>query len=165
MFHIDYDCQWYHDGDAIQRKTLKKLLSEKSLTVDNQGHYWMSGPFEKYPVSVEDVPYVIVDYRIRNAGKEDQAILLLTDMDEKVILSPEKKLFLRPESRRGQSVPYVDVRYGLTARVGRAVLVELMEKALSLPHDSRADILTIRSHGFDHPLGSMAEDDKAVAQR
>lgn len=166
MFHIDYDGQWYHDGDVIQRKTLKKLLGEKSLTIDNQGHYWMSGPFEKYPVTVEDVPYVVIDYRIRNEGQADQMVWLLTDMGERIALGPEKKLFLRPEVRGGLSVPYVEVRYGLMARLSRQIRQRLKTTAKTLmagdvPGDG---VLTIRSEGQDHPLGvEEAESDHEIS--
>lgn len=153
MFHIDYEGQWFHDGEIIHRKTLKKLLSEKALAVDNQGRYWLKTSHEKYAVTVEDAPYVIVDFRIRKPGTPEQVIYLLTNLDEKLVLNEEKRLFLKPEVRQKLPVPYVEVRYGLMARMNRAVLVDLMNKALETQKENVSNPLTILSGTYEHPLG------------
>ena len=61
-FKIAYDGTWYHDGAPIKREALAKLFSDRALKIDKDGKYWLQTPYEKYPVEVEDVPYVIVDY-------------------------------------------------------------------------------------------------------
>lgn len=142
-FRIDYNAQWFHDDVPINRKALAKLFADRALKRDEDGKYWLQTPYEKYPVQVADVPFVIVDY-----SDELGEIDLITNMGDVVPLGPDNRLGLRQESLRGDSVPYVEVRDGLRARLSRSVFMELAEKALAQGKTS------IRSRGVDHPLGS-----------
>ena len=116
-FKIAYDGTWYHEGEPILRAALAKLFADKALKIDEEGRYWLQTPFEKYPVEVEDVPFVIVDYEVRQDGIE-----LLTNMSETFLLGPEHKLELRG------GVPYAHVRSSLYARLGRSVYYNLIER-------------------------------------
>ena len=112
-FKILRDGSWLHDGDPIKREALAKLFSDRALIIDEEGHYWLRTPYEQYPVEVEDVPYVIVDY---------EGLNLRTNMEEIVALSDQTKWELR------EGIPYIEVRNGLYARLGRAVLYNMIEE-------------------------------------
>lgn len=112
-FKILRDGTWLHDGVPIIRARLAKLFSDRALSVDESGNYWLQTPFEKYPVEVEDVPYVIVDYN---------GLSLRTNMDEEITLDTDTKWSLRT------GIPYVEIRNGLYARIGRAVLYNMIEE-------------------------------------
>lgn len=112
-FRIARDGTWYHDGAPIKREALAKLFSDRALKVDEEGCYWLQTPFEKYPVAVEDVPYVVVDY---------DGLMLRTNMNEHVTLADETKW----EVRKG--IPYVEIRDGLFARLSRSVLYNMVEE-------------------------------------
>lgn len=114
-FKILRDGTWCHDGAPIQRAALAKLFSDRALVIDEDGQYWLQTPFEKYPVDVEDVPYVMVEYTHR-AGAVD----FRTNMDEWVELGPDHALELR------EGIPYIEVRKGLYARISRAVYYHLI---------------------------------------
>ncbi len=116
-FKIAYDGTWFHEGGAIKREALAKLFSDRALKIDEQGQYWLSTPFEKYPVEVEDVPYVIVDFE-----EEDGALTLRTNMNESFSLNANSAWELR------EGIPYVEVRNGLYARLGRSVYYNLVER-------------------------------------
>ena len=111
-FKIDRDGVWHHEGTPIKREALAKLFSDRALKVDEEGCYWLQTPFEKYPVEVEDVPYVVVDYE-----QEGEKLVFRTNMDEMT----KKRIEMRGE------IPYVEVRDGLYARIGRAVYYNLIE--------------------------------------
>lgn len=111
-FKIARDGTWYHDGAPIKREALAKLFSDRALKIDEDGNYWLSTPFEKYPVEVEDVPFVIIDYE----GKPG-ALKFRTNMDE----TTQKPIEMRGE------IPYVEVRGGLYARIGRSMYYNLIE--------------------------------------
>lgn len=115
-FKIAYDGTWYHDGTRIQRDALAKLFSDRALKIDEEGRYWLQTPFEKYPVEVDDVPYVIVDYDVSGEDLD-----LKTNMEEVIELGSDNAWELRDE------IPYVEVRDGLFARVGRSVYYNLIE--------------------------------------
>lgn len=138
-FKIAYDGTWFHNGAPIQRAALAKLFSDKALKIDENGRFWLATPFEKYPVEVKDVPYVIIDYEART-----REIDLRTNMDEIVPLGPDHKLELRG------GIPYVEVRKGLYARLGRAVYYNMVE----------AFGASVTSRGVEHPLGTMEENDE-----
>lgn len=112
-FKIMRDGTWYHDGDPIKREALAKLFSDRALSIDEDGNYWLKTPFEKYPVEVEDVPYVIVDY---------DGLTFRTNMEEVVELSPDTNWELR------DGIPYIEVRSGLFARIGRAPLYNMIRE-------------------------------------
>ena len=112
-FRIDRDGQWYHDGAPIKREALAKLFSDRALKMDEDGLYWLQTPFEKYPVEVEDVPYVIVDYQ-----REKGALTFYTNLNE----TTKSPIEMREE------IPYVEVRDGLYARINRSVYYNLIDQ-------------------------------------
>ncbi len=116
-FRIDRDGQWYHNGDPIHRKALAKLFSDKGLKRDENGAYWLASPYEKYPVQVDDVPFVITDYR-----EESGSFVFTSNMDEDVILSAQNPFILR------DGIPYIEIRNGLEARIGRSVFYHLVNQ-------------------------------------
>jgi hypothetical protein len=111
-FKIDREGQWYHSGEIIKREALAKLFSDRALKIDAEGNYWLQTPYEKYPVEVEDVPYVIIDYN-------DQ-LTFKTNMNDTLSLNKNTHWQLR------NGIPYVEVRDGLFARMGRSVLYNLV---------------------------------------
>lgn len=155
MFRIDYDGQWFHEADPIPRKTLTKLLADRGLQVDSQGRYWLTTPYEKHEVEVADVPFVVVDFRIRGIGTPHQAIRLVTNLDEQIMLNDGVHLFLRNNEVEARDIPYVPVRYGLIARLNRSVHADLMNIALDMAGGLSPEELMIHSKGYDHPLGKI----------
>ena len=117
-FKITSDGTWFHDGSPIKREALAKLFSDRALKVDEDGNYWLQTPFEKYPVEVEDVPYVAVDYEM----KENNVLTFRTNMEEEVELTAKTIWELRNE------IPYFEVRDGLFAKLGRSVYYNLIEE-------------------------------------
>ena len=116
-FRIDAQGNWYHDGAPIKRDALAKLFSDRALKIDEDGNYWLQTPFEKYPVIVEDVPYIAVDYELR-----DGVVAFRTNMDEEIQLLKDTQWEIRDE------IPYFEVRDGLFAKLGRSVYYNLIEE-------------------------------------
>lgn len=129
-FKILRDGTWVHDGAPIKRERLAKLFSDRALRVDEEGNYWLKTPYEQYPVEVEDVPYVIVDY---------DGLILRTNMAEYVELDESTKWQLR------DGIPYIEVRDGLYARIGRAVLYNMIQEFGE----------SIQAGGKSFPLGEL----------
>lgn len=116
-FRIDTQGQWYHDGAPIKREALAKLFSDRALKIDADGNYWLQTPFEKYPVEVEDVPYIIIDFTMI-----DGIMRFKTNMDEEINLTKDSAWEMRNE------IPYVEVRDGLFAKLARSVYYNLIEE-------------------------------------
>jgi len=131
-FRIDTNGAWYHDGSPIKRDALAKLFSDRALKIDEDGNYWLQTPHEKYPVIVEDVPYVAVDYE-----NKDGIITFRTNMQETITLNADTHWELRDE------IPYFEVRNGLFAKLARSVFYNLIEEYGQ----------SIDSDGASFPLG------------
>lgn len=139
-FRIDENGGWHHNGAPINRKALAKLFADKGLKIDEDGRYWLQSPFEKYPVEVDDVPFIITDVKEGEGGLD-----LITNMEEIVPLGREHPLELRFNEFQQMKLPYVHVRDGLYARLGRNVYHDLVQTYGA----------SIKSRGLDHPLGEI----------
>ena len=122
-FKILFDGTWSHDGAPIKREALMKLFATRALSVDQEGNYWLKTPYEKYAVAVEDVPFVIVDYR-----KDGDDFIMTTNIGEQVRLGQYHKLILRHCGHIDQTLPYVELNKGLMARLSRPVYYNLIEE-------------------------------------
>ncbi len=138
-FKIARDGTWFHNGKPIKRSALAKLFSDRALKCDADGKYWLQTPFEKYPVEVEDVPYVINDY---DYSPESGVLTLLSNMGEEIEVSAKNPLELR------DNIPYINIRDGLFARIARAPYYNLIEQFGA----------KLESHGKEFLLGEW--DDK-----
>jgi len=116
-FRIDRNGMWFHDGAPIKRAALAKLFSDRALKIDENGNYWLQTPHEKYAVEVEDVPYIAIDYELR-----DNVMFFRTNMDEEIELRSDTTWEIRNE------IPYVEVRNGLFAKLARSVYYNLVEE-------------------------------------
>lgn len=141
-FKIAYDGTWYHGGVRIQREALAKLFSDRALKCDAAGRYWLQTPFEKYLVEVEDVPYIIVDFT-----EKPDAVDFLTNMGEIVPVGPEHPLELKEGKLSSNILPYIEVRNGLYARLGRPVYYNLVNRFGP----------SVKSRGGVYPLGALRD--------
>lgn len=123
-FRIDFDGQWFHNNEPIQREALVKLFAQRALTVDESGNYWLSTPHERYPVIVEDVPFLIIDAREDGNG----GLVFTTNIGETALLPPGGKPEMRHNARAAMKLPYIHIRDGLHARLSRAVYHDLAAK-------------------------------------
>ena len=122
-FEIDENGNWYHNGGPINRQALAKLFADKGLKRDEEGKYWMQSPFEKYPVEVADVPFLITDFE-EQGGDID----LITNMEERISLDKDSMLELRRYEKDDVDLPYIHVRDGLYARLSRSVYYNMVER-------------------------------------
>lgn len=142
-FKIDQNGQWFHNGAPINRKALAKLFSDRALHRDEDGRYWLKTPYEKYPVEVVDVPFIIVDYERTKEG-----LTVITNMEEKIEIGPDHPVELRVHDLFHVKLPYVEVRGGMYARFGRSVYYNLIEEYGA----------QIESRGAIYPLGDLDVD-------
>lgn len=139
-FKIDANGNWFHNGGPINRAGLVKLFADKGLKVDEQGEYWMQSPYEKYPVDVEDVPFVIVDFE-----ELDGAVNFITNLDEHIEVGANHPIELRHNQLHDTKLPYIEVRDGLHARLGRNVFYALVERFGA----------SLTSRGHEYALGEL----------
>lgn len=115
---IDRGGDWWHEGAKIKRKALVKLFSTVLRYDEEAKEYWLITPAEKGRITVEDVPFVIVNYEYENNN-----LILYSNLEHKVLVSDAHSI------ERKNNIPYVVIRDNLLARINRAVYYDLIEHA------------------------------------
>ncbi|NNE40454.1 MAG: DUF1285 domain-containing protein [Marinicaulis sp.] len=147
---IKRDGSWLHDGAPIKRARLARLFS-RILRKDGDAHFLVT-PYEKLKIVVEDAPFVAVLLRAEGAGHE-QKLVFTTNLGDVVLAGAEHAIMMREVDGNPHTIPYIDVRDGLLARINRTVYYELV--ALSEKEDTDASVVyTVRSNGETFVLGA-----------
>lgn len=138
---IRADGEWVHEGEPITRAALVRLFS-RVLRRDDDG-YVLVTPGEKLAITVEDAPFLAVDYERTTDG-----YAFRTNVGDVVTAGPDHPIEVRRSEHAGASVPYVHVRGGLDARLARAAYYRLAEEATQADGE-----LAIESGGVRFVLG------------
>ena len=129
---IAADGTWFHAGSPIGRKELVVLFSS-ILRREADGSHVLVTPVEKLDIDVEDAPFIAVDADWEGEG-EERRILFRLNTEEVVACGPDHALDVQIAGD-GTPRPYLHVRAGLLALVGRATFYRLADLALAEGHD------------------------------
>ncbi|MBS9402139.1 DUF1285 domain-containing protein [Halomonas sp. TRM85114] len=146
---IAADGRWIHEGVAIVRTRLVRLLST-ILRREADGGYYLVTPAEKQRIQVEDRPFLIVEAEPDARG----LWWLTTNVGDRLVLDEHHRLTLS-ETPAGECVPEVAVRFGLAARLGRNVYYRLVDQAENRELTNGGQELGLESGGVWHPLGRL----------
>lgn len=124
---ITRDGRWIHEGDPIERTALVTLFST-ILRREDDGSFVLVTPAEKLAIQVEDAPFVAVELKSEGEGA-DRTLAFRLNSGDLVVAGPDHPIDLR-ESRDGV-LPYLHVRRGLDALIGRAAYYQLIDLALA----------------------------------
>ena len=151
---IARDGTWFYHGSPIGRKSLVRLFSTV-LHRDSNGEYWLVTPAERGRIEVEDVPFIATALTATGRGR-DQIITLETNVGDRVTVDADHPLRMGPDPAVGAPAPYVLVRDGLEARLGRAVYYDLVD--LGMEHRVGKDhLFGVWSSGTFFPLGRLTD--------
>ncbi|MEN2752604.1 DUF1285 domain-containing protein [Psychrobacter sp. FBL11] len=152
--------EWWHEGVMVTRQSLISLFATvlwKEQTNDTT-EYFLKTPVQKLRIQVEDVPLLINDVGI--VTEEGVSWLEFTTMTGDVVrLDNEHPIELRlykpgtpqKETAKEQVRPYMLVRNGLTALIGRNTFYHLTEIG-QLTEQNDKVILTLQSGGQSYQL-------------
>jgi len=124
---IARDGTWYHQGTPIGRAPMVRLFST-ILRREPDGGYVLVTPVEKLSIQVEDAPFIAVEVKIEGEGR-DATLAFRLNTGDVVVAGPDHPL--RFAAREDGPHPYLHVRGGLEALVGRSVWYELATRALA----------------------------------
>lgn len=127
---IHRDGRWSYLGSEIRRFELVKLFS--SILKREADKFYLVTPVEKVGITVEDAPFVAVDFEAAGVGKE-QILTFTTQVGDETLAGPENAIRVETDPETGEPAPYVHVRAGLEALVDRKSFYRLME--LGETHD------------------------------
>lgn len=124
---IAADGTWFHQGTPIGRPEMVRLFASILRREADGGHVLVT-PAEKLDIVVDDAPFVAVELTTTGEGRE-RTLAFRLNTDEHVIAGPDNALRVEV-AEDGTPRPYLHVRRGLEALVGRSVFYELADLAL-----------------------------------
>lgn len=147
---IARDGSWFHEGTPIGRRELVRLFST-ILRKDADGFHLVT-PAEKLRIEVEDAPFIAALLDVEGAGPT-QRLIFTTNVGDQAIAGLDHPIRIA-EGTAGP-MPYVHVRQGLEARIGRNVFYQLADLAVA-GSGSFEGRLGVWSEGVFFPLESPA---------
>lgn len=130
---IAADGTWFYLGTPIGRFELVKLFS--SILKLEDGKYFLVTPVEKVGITVDDAPFVAVDFRVDNTD-QGQTLTFETHVGDRVRADADNPITvtIAPD---GEPRPYVHVRAGLTALIDRKSFYRLIDLGAYAEHDGQ----------------------------
>ena len=162
--------EWWHEGSQVTRESLVSLFATVLWQEEKEGviEYFLKTPVQKLRIQVEDVPLLINDVGV----VEEEGLNWLeftTTTGDVVRLDDQHQIELQAFSAiegdastqdTAASVvqirPYMPVRNGLVALIGRNTFYHLTEIG-KLSEREGVTILTLQSGGQDFELSMPAE--------
>ncbi|MBH0066174.1 DUF1285 domain-containing protein [Psychrobacter sp. SZ93C1] len=172
--------EWWHEGGEMTRESLVSLFATILWKEENEGitEYFLKTPVQKIRIQVEDAPLLINDVGIVNEGNKSWLEFTTTTGDV-VRLDDEHQIILKAYNAKGHNAidhatseanadnhqgktsetqirPYMPVRNGLTALIGRNTFYHLTEIGELKEQDGEV-ILTLQSGGNSYQLSMPAD--------
>jgi len=121
---IARDGRWFYLGTPIERPEIVRLFST-ILRKEGDRHVLVT-PVEKVGITVDDAPFVAVDFEVDGEGAR-QALRFETNMGDHVTAGPDDPIRVERDPQTGEPAPYVHVRAGLEALIDRKSFYRLAE--------------------------------------
>lgn len=121
---IARDGTWFYQGTPIGRPALARLFS--TILKREGDRFYLVTPVEKVGITVDDAPFVAVDFQVKAPGPEQQ-VIFETNMGDRVSAGPDHPIRVAYPDQSGEPAPYVTVRNGLDARIDRKSFYRLVD--------------------------------------
>ena len=121
---IGRDGMWWYLGTPIGRLELVRLFA--SVLKLEDGRYFLVTPVEKIGITVDDAPFVAVDFTVEGAGPA-QVLVFETNVGDFTAAGPENPIRVVRDPETGEPSPYVHVRRGLEALIDRKSFYRLVD--------------------------------------
>lgn len=121
---IAHDGTWFYLGTPIGRFELVKLFS--SILKREDGKYFLVTPVEKVGITVDDAPFVAVDFDATGTGAE-QVLSFSTHVGDTAVAGPDHPIRVVRDPQTGEPSPYVLIRADLEALIDRKSFYRLVE--------------------------------------
>ena len=121
---IKRDGTWFYEGTPIGRPGLVKLFA--TILWREGDDYFLVTPVEKVGITVEDAPFVAVDFDVTGEGV-DQMLTFVTNLDDKAKAGPDMPIRVLRDPDTGEPSPYVLIRRNLEALIDRKSFYRLVD--------------------------------------
>lgn len=129
---IARDGTWFYLGTPIGRPELVRLFS--TILRKDGDRYVLVTPVEKVGISVEDVPFVAVDFEVEGSGS-NQVLVFQTNVGDETRAGANTPIRVERDRESGEPSPYVLVRANLEARIDRKSFYRLIELGRHREHN------------------------------
>ncbi len=145
---IAQDGTWYYLGTPIGRPELVRLFS--TILRKDGDAYFLVTPVEKVGITVDDAPFVAVDFTREGDGR-DQVLTFLTNVGDHAAASAANPIRVEIDADSGEPRPYVLIRGDLEALIDRKSFYRLVELGMHHQIDG-VDWFGIWSDGVFFPI-------------
>jgi uncharacterized protein len=150
---IARDGTWFHEGTPIGRTGLVKLFS--GILKREGDKYFLVTPVEKVGITVDDAPFLAVDFTV--TGTDDaQSLHFRTLTDDEMSAGPANPIRVERDEITGEPSPYVRVRTNLDALIDRKSFYRMIDLGSHALHEG-ARWFGIWSGGQFFPIIPSAE--------
>jgi uncharacterized protein len=149
---IARDGTWHYLGTPITRPALVRLFAT-ILRLGAGGDYYLVTPVERVRIRVDDAPFVAVELEVLGSG-QDQRLRFRLNIEVWIEAGADHPIRVETDPADQSPAPYLMVRDGLEALIGRAVFYELAELAVT-EDVSGAAMLGVWSRGHFFALGPV----------
>lgn len=121
---IARDGAWFYLGTPIGRMPLVRLFA--SILKREGDRYYLVTPVEKVGITVDDAPFVAIDFTAEGAGR-DQRLTFVTGVGDEAIAGPGNPIRVVFAPGDDAPSPYVLIRRNLEALIDRKSFYRLVE--------------------------------------
>ncbi len=121
---IARDGTWFYLGTPIGRAPLVRLFS--TILRRDGDDYFLVTPVEKVGITVDDAPFVAIDFEIKNNGL-DQFLTFETNVGDFAIAGPDNPIRVERDPETGEPSPYILIRANLEALIDRKSFYRLVD--------------------------------------
>ena len=121
---IARDGTWFYLGTPIGRPELVRLFS--TILRKDDDAYFLVTPVEKVGITVDDAPFVAVDFEAEGKGQA-QELVFETNVGDRMVAGPENPIRVERDAGTGEPSPYVLVRDNLEALIDRKSFYRLVD--------------------------------------
>ncbi len=150
---IARDGSWWYLGTPIGRENLVRLFA--SVLRKDGDDYFLVTPVEKIGITVDDAPFVAIDFRVEGKGR-DQRLTFLTNVGDEADAGAEHPIRVERDPETGEPSPYIHIRARLEALIDRKSFYRLVEIGAREPVDG-VEWFGLWSGGSFFPIIPSAE--------
>ena len=121
---IARDGTWFYLGTPIGRPELVRLFS--TILRKDGDRYVLVTPVEKVGITVDDAPFVAVDFSTTGSGT-DQSLTFETNVGDTSVAGPDHPIRVVRDPETGEPSPYVHIRADLEALIDRKSFYRLVD--------------------------------------
>ena len=121
---IAIDGTWSYLGSPISRFEIVKLFS--SILKKEEENFFLVTPVEKVRITVEDAPFVAVDF-VLDGKDRAQRLTFTTQVGDTAIAGPDHPIRIIFDPETDEPSPYIVIRANLEARIDRKSFYRLVE--------------------------------------